>query len=707
MTGLIVFMMLSAGPIPGIDSTSDYLVYYGSWNDELIFRAQDFDLVVLEPSNITAEQLQAIRKGHDGIEGTDDDVIVLAYVSIGEVSDGNISGNGLGPCYYDPDSDAIIYENQGYASFYLDDADHNGVPDRNGTWGSYYVYAGDTTWWDFVEAEADAALAKGADGLFLDTVDTASPWGNYGWTAQGMSALISHLRDRYPDIYLMPNRGLFYFDPHQTAYAWNIRPFINAVLFECYYTEWDWNNNRGVVSPYFDNNRDYWAYYVNNEAHQDDGFTVFALDYLNPDQSDYDSLLQNQIQFTISDQAWVDYVSTVMLDGIYYGVFHNHPDGDRNPPTWDNSIGVGTATAESTSVILRWGPVSDQTEPIHFNVYYSTSSFNDPSDATDSLLNVPAVSDTYGIYVWRYTVSNLQPNTTYYFMVRAEDSATPSHEDQNRVVVSVTTGSGGQSGGITIDGVFDDWLPGYQLDTNDHPEEAGDGLAADGDFVDLWSTYDTVNLYYSYLVAGSIDFNSYFYHIFLDTDRNVSTGYRGQGNDFSIGADYMVENGALWHYTGTGGSDWSWESAGNINYAIGDNNSRIELAIPFSSLNTTPGSVVWSIFNINQATSPYSQSDIAPNDYTNYHYPIGSAVVEENRTHILHGVKIMYSNGQLMVNLADRSELKLYDAAGRMLGKWQFAAGSHRLNIGLPSGVYIATVRSGNRTVSRKIAIFR
>jgi hypothetical protein len=52
------------------------------------------------------------------------------------------------------------------------------------------------------------------------------------------------------------------------------------------------------------------------------------------------------------------------------------------------------------------------------------------------------------------------------------------------------------------------------------------------------------------------------WQIFLDTDRNRTTGYRGSGTGLAIGADYLIEaaaNGSahLLRYTGSG-SDWEW-----------------------------------------------------------------------------------------------------------------------------------------------------
>lgn len=43
------------------------------------------------------------------------------------------------------------------------------------------------------------------------------------------------------------------------------------------------------------------------------------------------------------------------------------------------------------------------------------------------------------------------------------------------------------------------------------------------------------------------------YHLFIDTDSNSGTGYAF----YSVGAEYMIENGFFYQYTGSG-ADWSW-----------------------------------------------------------------------------------------------------------------------------------------------------
>ncbi|MEV6347585.1 hypothetical protein [Actinoplanes sp. NPDC051851] len=49
-----------------------------------------------------------------------------------------------------------------------------------------------------------------------------------------------------------------------------------------------------------------------------------------------------------------------------------------------------------------------------------------------------------------------------------------------------------------------------------------------------------------------------FYHVFIDTDGDASTGYRVPSG--GIGADFMLENGALYE---SGGAAWSWKEVKN------------------------------------------------------------------------------------------------------------------------------------------------
>lgn len=50
--------------------------------------------------------------------------------------------------------------------------------------------------------------------------------------------------------------------------------------------------------------------------------------------------------------------------------------------------------------------------------------------------------------------------------------------------------------------------------------------------------------------------------IYLDTDQKASTGYTIGG----LGAEYLLVNGTLYKYTGTGGYHWSWKAQRQVSY---------------------------------------------------------------------------------------------------------------------------------------------
>ncbi|MGH7989419.1 MAG: fibronectin type III domain-containing protein, partial [Limisphaerales bacterium] len=265
--GLVLFLGKSAqagnnGQLSEFNTTQPYLIYYGNWTSAQVDYARtNYHLVILHPaSNITSNQIATIKRGKDNISGTADDVLVLAYLSIGE-DDRNgapVVGDGMGPrvdpraADRDPLSSitgALGLPSSGgtnYASYYLNSkSDQTGIPDEDASFGSYYVNAGAPAWWNVLQTMTKATSgqsglqeilstnygnALNCDGVFLDTIDTAAPdtWGTpYEWTAPGMQALIERIHTNYPGKLLMANRGLFFFDPNLKTYAYNIRPYVD------------------------------------------------------------------------------------------------------------------------------------------------------------------------------------------------------------------------------------------------------------------------------------------------------------------------------------------------------------------------------------------------------------------------------------------------------------------------------------------------
>lgn len=116
---------------------------------------------------------------------------------------------------------------------------------------------------------------------------------------------------------------------------------------------------------------------------------------------------------------------------------------------------------------------------------------------------------------------------------------------------------------ISIDGNFSDW-------------ESIDILASNGLFT---KAADDANALYIY-IGGSIGPN---YQLFLDAD-NSNSG----ANEYSFsywtgtGFDFLIENGALYAYTGSG-TDWSWAFQGQI--SAQKTNTELELRIEKSLFN--------------------------------------------------------------------------------------------------------------------------
>ncbi len=102
------------------------------------------------------------------------------------------------------------------------------------------------------------------------------------------------------------------------------------------------------------------------------------------------------------------------------------PEG--NPPDFD---GVRAAVPGTTSVELRWSPAADDataSSEIVYAIYVST-------EAGEHNLLVPYTLTDPGVTRW--TVTGLEPSTTYHFIVRARDLA--GNEDGNAAELGATT----------------------------------------------------------------------------------------------------------------------------------------------------------------------------------------------------------------------------------------------------------------------------
>jgi hypothetical protein len=562
------------------------LIYYGNWNTGLVNYARtNYHLVILHPaSNITSNQIAAIKRGRDNIAGTADDVLVLAYLSIGEDDRAGapFAGDGQGPRVdpRPPDSDPLssITNAAGaasaggtrHASYYLNSRNNqNGVPDQNPSFGSYYVNAGAPAWWSALKSMTKATSGQSGldeilstnvgnafncNGLFLDTIDTAAPntWGTaYEWTAPGMQALIQRIHTNYAGKLLMANRGLFFFDPNLKTYPYNIRPYVDMVMFESYYSD----SSTSDVSPSFPDNKYDFAPKLNAEAGRPDGFNVFVVDYNHTPPQPQAIVNQDYVE-CLGIQGWPLYRTNPSLDESLNtnSAAWLATNVDTQAPVWDSTaaqgptppvprVGVQEVVAGNRSATVYWDVARDQTGPVRYNIYYSAGGPIDFATATKLPHVSPGIPAHYslgtgpGSYPYSCTVAGLQNGLTYSLAVRAEDSSSPPCEDTNAVSIAVVPGTtaAGNYKTINIDGSFSDWagVPwAYQGVADGNPVN----------FTQVQFANDTNHLYgHVKLSSPYALFSNYYTHLFVDTDRKTQTGYPVTGALF--GSEMMIETG--------------------------------------------------------------------------------------------------------------------------------------------------------------------
>ena len=507
-----------------------YLVNYGSWDATSIAVAKRHDLVIVHPTarNLKADLIADLQGGADPAD-PGDDVVVLCYVSIGQddrsfgltdaqaAADPRFKGDGTGP-RIDPrgptpaapvltglDPKGLPSNGgTGWASYYLDDnsvfrsPQHlgDGIPDRSGEFGVFYVNAGDPKWFDVVDGRLidgpdhstglrellthDHGRGYGCDGLFLDTLDTVAPnsytnadsaaLSKFEWTAAGMSRFVARVRQSYPDRLLLQNRGLFYFDPRLPHFALTTRGSIDFAFFESYRL-----GSRPTPGSFHLDNRFNVAPKLMAEANRPDGFTVLSLGYaegtglpgavdtlLGKTNVGLDSLLED-IRVSQTLAGFRHYMTNAQISLVNTFVHDHSKLDDLAPPQWTSTyndkpfvpmVGPGEPTARvgvqevvpaPKGLTIRWDVALDMSR-VGYAAYYQTAPFDFSADprltgATRVVLS-PTMPAAYRtgvgpkIYPHQATLTGLVPGTRYQVVVRAFDTAPGANEETNTVVAS-------------------------------------------------------------------------------------------------------------------------------------------------------------------------------------------------------------------------------------------------------------------------------
>ncbi|MDB5327619.1 MAG: hypothetical protein JWM57_3188, partial [Phycisphaerales bacterium] len=257
-----------------------YACYYGAAQ---VGSISHVDAAILHIPAMTQENVKTLNKVG---------VVTIGYISVGEDETVRVA-NGKG---FD-----------GKASWYFD-KDHDGKPDANGVWGSYYANAADPEWRADRVAQAKLLCdpaGYGFQGIFLDTIETVDA---YPASRAGMIKLVEELRAALPDKVIVINRGFSLLK--ESAVSGN----IDGLMYESFTSSYDFDTKRYIrfLPQDMDATR---ATMVSNvmPAMKEFKLKVLALDYTQPDQADR---IQEDFDRAASF-GMLPAVSSISLDMVY------------------------------------------------------------------------------------------------------------------------------------------------------------------------------------------------------------------------------------------------------------------------------------------------------------------------------------------------------------------------------------------------------
>ena len=490
------------------------MIYYGILDDKAVRNAVLYDVAILHPSsgNLTRDVVARIQRA-----GTR----VFGYLSIGEDlrtagisgqamrNDSRFTGDGSGP-RVDPRADKAAPlpsadspdgaglpspGGTGFASYYLDDNDRDGLPDRNPFFGCAYTRIGDPAWFDVLDdmtldgedgaagireiLTPDYGRGLDCDGIFLDTLDTCAPNAyteddnpartRFEWTAAGASAFLDRLRQRYPGKLICQNRGLFFFDPRLPHYRFCTRHYIDFLLFESY--RLDASPKQLYHEGYAADNRYAVAPKLLAEAARPDGFTVLSLGYAEgPPALKLRETLAGQSEeglaalYTDIAEAeamgFSHYLTDSGLTLLNDFVLRHSAIPFPAPPVWSSvyndsptwpprapspRVGIGEAVRiDGDAVAVRWD-VALSPCGVVYTLYYSDAppdfSLDPELSAAKRLTLVPEPGDTYGqqedAYPYCAVVRGFSRGKRYWFVIRAKTARGEHSEEHNTVFRTV------------------------------------------------------------------------------------------------------------------------------------------------------------------------------------------------------------------------------------------------------------------------------
>lgn len=163
---------------------------------------------------------------------------------------------------------------------------------------------------------------------------------------------------------------------------------------------------------------------------------------------------------------------------------------------------------------------------------------------------------------------------------------------------------------IVIDGSKEDWKD-VPILANDPNDISANDLEID--WRKFWATHDDFYFYLAFENDSKLvlDKNAWAYSIFVDTDKDKKSGFRGPQNNYPLGADFVIQGKFLHRYSGSG-SDWEWAFVRSLDHGIKDN--FIELKIPKQFFSDFTNELRFFLVGQNSAFGEGRDIDYVPDD---------------------------------------------------------------------------------------------
>lgn len=190
---IFYLLMNRANPLVKVEN---YRIYYGEINSKILQEMSDYDMVVVEALQFTPQEVEKVKAK----KGT----IVIGYISVMEIGNWDKKLiNQLQPVDYLSVNGQKAYNPQ--YSNYIGDISKTSYQDK------------------LLELIQARVLSLGMDGVFFDTVDRIDDYKEdnktYKRLAGGYDAFLMKVRQKYPNLIILQNRGFSTFNEGSWQYV--------------------------------------------------------------------------------------------------------------------------------------------------------------------------------------------------------------------------------------------------------------------------------------------------------------------------------------------------------------------------------------------------------------------------------------------------------------------------------------------------------